>query len=136
MANRKTDATDADAAAFIEGIADARRQAESRIVDALLREVTGEAPAMWGATIVGYGSFDYLAGSGRKDTWFRIGFSPRKQQMTLYLMCGFDELAEELARLGPHSLGKSCLYLKRLDAVDLTVLREVCARSLTLLPEV
>jgi hypothetical protein len=135
MATRKTHAEAADPDAFIKGITDARRQEESRTIDALLRDVTGEPPVMWGASIVGYGTFDYLTGAGRKDTWFRIGFSPRKQQMTVYLMSGFDPLAEPLGRLGPHTLGKSCLYLKRVDAVDLDVLREVCATSLTLLPE-
>jgi hypothetical protein len=136
MATRKTEANSREPAAFIAGLPDQRRREESIVIDTILREVTGEAPVMWGASIVGYGSFDYLTGSGKQDTWFRIGFSPRKQQMTLYVMPGFDDLGDELARLGPHTLGKSCLYLKRLDAVDHEALREVCAKSLTLLPEI
>jgi hypothetical protein len=135
MATRKTNAEADDAGAFIEGLTDERRRDESRTIDALLREVTSEPPVMWGASIVGYGTFDYLTGAGRKDTWFRIGFSPRKQQQTLYLMSGFDELSDDLAQLGPHGLGKSCLYIKRLDAVDHDVLRRICTRSLALLPE-
>lgn len=133
MAEIKTQPKDSDVQAFIASIPDERRRQESVVVDALLREVTGNKPVMYGVNIVGYGTHHYLDAAGKEQTWFRVGFSPRKQQMTLYIISGFDHLADELAALGPHSIAKSCLYLKHFDAVDLAALRTLIAASLTLL---
>lgn len=134
-AGLKTTANDADVAAFLEAVPDARRRADGRALDALHRSVTGCLPRMWGQSIVGYGSYDYTYASGRSGTWCRAGFSPRKAALTVYLMGSYADAdagaeAEALfARLGPHSTGRSCLYIKRLDAIDLGVLEALVALS-------
>lgn len=134
-AELKTTANDADVAAFIEAVPDGRRRAEARTLDALHRSVTGCLPRMWGPSIVGYGSYDYTYDSGHSGTWCRAGFSPRKAALTVYLMGSYADVdagaaAEALfARLGPHSTGRSCLYIKRLEKVDADVLEELVALS-------
>ena len=129
MATNKTAPTEQDPRAFIEGLDDERRKEEALELLELFEERTGEKPVMWGDAIIGFGSYDYIYASGRSGTWMLTGFSPRKQQMTLYVMTGFEEYPERLEALGPHSLGKSCLYLKRLDAVDKDVLGEIISDS-------
>ena len=94
-----------------------------------MQEVTGEEPVLWGTSIVGFGSVRLRYASGRELDWPVTGFSPRKTATTVYLMDGFEERSDLLARLGPHSTGRSCLYLKRLSEVDLAVLRELVAES-------
>jgi hypothetical protein len=95
----------------------------------LMREATGADPVMWGTSIVGFGRYRYRYNSGREGEWPIIGFSPRKNDLTLYLMDGFAGRDELLERLGKHKTGKSCLYLKRLSQVDLAVLRELIFQS-------
>jgi hypothetical protein len=132
-AQNKTQATDADVAAFIAAVPDARRREEAEILDALHRRVTGDAPKMWGPSIIGYGSYRYKYDSGREGTSCRAGFSPRKSASTVYLMgnyCDHRQEADELlARLGKHTTGNSCLYIKRLDQVDLAVLERLVSLS-------
>ena len=94
-----------------------------------MAEETGEPPQMWGKGIVGFGSYRMTYADGREADWMALGFSPRKQNLVLYLMDGFAEYEQLLTRLGKHSTGKACLYLKRLSDVDLDVLRELVARS-------
>lgn len=129
MVENKTKPTGADVEAFLDAVDSERRREEARTVLALMREVTGEEPAMWGPSMVGFGSVHYRYASGREGDMFAAGFSPRKKAMTVYLTEGFDEQEELLDRLGPHTTGKSCLYLKRLDAVDLDVLRTLVESS-------
>ena len=131
-AKLKTTATEVAVADFIAALPDPRRREEAAVIDAQHRRVTGCEPRMWGPSIVGYGSYRYKYDSGREGTMCRAGFSPRKAAMTIYLMGTYagDRKAEAdalFARLGPHTTGKSCLYLKRLDAVDLDVLEELVA---------
>ena len=132
-AELKTTATAASVAQFIAAVGDPRRREEAGVLDALHRRVTGEVPKMWGPSIIGYGSYHYKYDSGREGTACRAGFSPRKAASTIYLMgnyCDHQARADELfARLGKHSTGKSCLYIKRLDQVDLAVLEELVALS-------
>ena len=125
MAENKTAATDRDPKEFIAEIDDDRRRAEAEMLLGLFEARTGEPAVMWGPSIVGFGSYDFSYESGRSGTWMRTGFSPRKQQMTLYVMPGFEHFVERLEALGPHSTGKSCLYVKRLDEVDLEVLGDI-----------
>ncbi|MBE7452822.1 MAG: DUF1801 domain-containing protein [Kofleriaceae bacterium] len=99
-------------------------------LDALFRRVTGEPGRMWGASIVGYGRYAYTYPSGRSGEWMRTGFSPRAQNLTLYLMDGFAGREGLLRRLGPHGTGRSCLYVKRLDELDLGVLEQLVRASL------
>jgi hypothetical protein len=125
MAEPKTTRTDASVPAFLDRIADPKRRADALELCDLMTEVTGEEPAMWGPSIVGYGSYRYRYGSGREGMWPAVGFSPRKQALTLYLSDGYEEFADLLARLGPHTTSRACLYLKRLSDVDTNVLREM-----------
>ena len=105
-----------------------RRRDAATLVQLMVR-ATGQPPRMWGSAIVGFGSYHYVYASGREGDMAAVGFSPRKAATTVYLADGFEGHGDDLARLGPHTLGKSCLYLKDLGAVDLDVLGTVVARS-------
>src|SRR3712207_2536617 len=129
MAEPKTRPLDADVDAFLESVPDERRRADARTVCRLMQEETGERPVLWGTSIVGFGSVPLRYASGRELDWPIVAFSPRKAATTVYLMEGFEERADLLSQLGPHKIGKSCLYLKRLSDIDLDVLRELVAES-------
>lgn len=129
MAELKTRKNDSSVEAFIDSISDERKRNDSRQLLELMSRVTKTEPAMWGGSIVGFGSYDYKYESGREGTWFRVGFSPRKQNLTLYLMDGFENYEDLLSQLGKHSTGKSCLYVKKLDDVDLKVLTQLVRDS-------
>jgi hypothetical protein len=129
MAQLETARTDASVDDFIDGIDDGGRREECRTVLRLMKRVTGRDPAMWGATIVGFGSYHFTYDSGREGDWFLTGFSPRKRSLTLYVMAGFDRWKSLMARLGKHTTGKSCLYIKRLSDIDLDVLEELVSAS-------
>jgi hypothetical protein len=127
--DNKTQPTSTSVADFIAAVPDPRRQEEAATIDAMMRRVSGQAPIMWGPSIIGYGSYHYRYDSGREGDMCRIGFSPRKAKLVVYIVDGFPGHAELLARLGKHSTGVSCLYLNRLDAVDMAVLEELCSAS-------
>ena len=129
MTELKTRPTDDDVAAFINNIADEQKRQDSQAILALMQDVTGAEPQMWGDSIVGFGSYHYKYASGREGDWFLTGFAPRKQNLTLYIMAGFEQYDTLLARLGKHKTGKSCLYLKRLADVDPNTLRELVQQS-------
>lgn len=129
MAELKTQRTTASVTDFVAGVEPDWKQDDARTLLEMLSEVTGEKPAMWGDALIGFGSYDYRYATGNSGTWCRIGFSPRKRDMTVYLMDGTDNYGDELGRLGRHRLGKSCLYLPRLATVDLDVLREIATAS-------
>lgn len=129
MAEMKTRPEDTSVEAFLESVADEKRRADTKAVVAMMREVTGEQPRMWGGSMIGFGSYHYQYESGREGDWFLTGVSPRKSALTLYIMAGFDRYEELMARLGKHTTGRSCLYIKRLEDVDLDVLRELIDRS-------
>lgn len=129
MAEMKTVPNDRSVLEFLEGVADERRRKDALDLLGLIREVTGLEPVMWGDSIVGFGSYHYKYESGREGDFLLTGFSPRKQNLTLYIMSGFDREAELMRALGKHKTGKSCLYLKRLDDVDREVLKELIRRS-------
>ena len=129
MGDPKTRPTDQDVELFLDSIVDAQQRQDSRTIVEIMRAITGKAPRMWGDGIVGFGSYHYRYASGREGDWPLTGFSPRKQNLTLYLSYGFDQHSELLERLGKYKVGKACLYLKRLDDVDLTALRELIRKS-------
>jgi hypothetical protein len=139
MAELKTKATAIGVEAFVAGLPDERRREEARALDAIYRRVTGLEPKMWGPSIVGYGSYDYRYDSGRTGTICRAGFSPRKAAMTLYLVSEYGSRQSEadalFARLGKHSTGKACLYVKRLDQVDAGALEGLVTLSWELMNE-
>jgi hypothetical protein len=129
MSDLKTRPTGADVEGFLESIADERQRADCREIAVMMREITGAEARMWGPSIVGFGSYHYRYASGREGDWMITGFSPRKQNTTLYLTYGLENKAELLSRLGKHTTGKACLYIKRLSDVDRAVLRELIAQS-------
>lgn len=129
MAENKTKQTAAGVPAFLAGIEDERRRADAKALCALMQELTGEAPAMWGSSMIGFGTHHYVYESGREGDTFVVGFSPRKAAIVLYLNDGFEGREALLARLGKHTTGKGCLYVKRLTDIDEGVLRELVADS-------
>lgn len=115
---------------FLASVPDERRRADAEQLCALMREITGEPPAMWGPSIVGFGTYHYRYDSGHEGDAPLAGFSPRRPHLVVYLVGGFESrYGATLARLGPHKAGKGCLYLKRLADVDQDVLRELIDRS-------
>lgn len=128
MSDNKTQPTTTDLEAFLATVPE-RRQPEGRAIDRLMREVSGCEPVMWGKSLVGYGQYHYRYESGREGDMFRIGFSPRKAKLVLYIMPGFDGYEALLERLGKHRTGKSCLYLNKLADADEGVLRELVQAS-------
>ncbi|XVV16915.1 DUF1801 domain-containing protein [Actinoplanes sp. CA-131856] len=125
MAEPKTTPNDASVAAFLASVADPKRRADAESVCALMTEATGEQPQMWGTSIIGFGRYHYRYASGQEGDWPAVGLSPRKQALTVYISAGFAEYDDLLARLGPHTTGKSCLYLKRLTGIDEQALRDL-----------
>jgi hypothetical protein len=129
MAEPRTRPTDASVEDFLAAVPDERRRADCFAVLELMRRVTGEAPRMWGPSIVGFGAYRQSYANGRVLEWPVAAFSPRKRALTLYLMPEFEDYEGLMARLGKHRNGKSCLYLERLSDVDLGVLEELVAES-------
>jgi hypothetical protein len=133
MAAKKDTATrrtDASVEGFLAAVPDGQRRKDARRLCAMMQEITGEPPAMWGASIIGFGSYHYRYASGHEGGAPLAGFSPRRQHLAIYLVGDFASRYQPvLARLGPHKTGKGCLYLKRLDDADLSALRELIDRS-------
>jgi hypothetical protein len=129
MAELKTKRTNAGVADFLKSIADEERRRDCETLVRLMKKVTKAPAKMWGPSIVGFGAYHYKYASGREGDWFLAGFSPRKQDLTLYVMAGNASFPELLARLGKHKTGSSCLYVKRLSDVDLAVLEKLVAGS-------
>ncbi len=114
---------------FLEGVADPRRREQAQTVLALMQEVTGAQPTMWGASMIGFGRQPYTTADGKQHEWFAVGLAPRKQALTLYGLTYYGSNTDLLDRLGSHTTGKGCLYVKRLDQIDLDVLRELIERG-------
>jgi hypothetical protein len=119
-----------EAKAFLESVPDAGRRADALELSGLMEEVSGEPPVIWASGIVGYGTRSIRYADGSERDWMAIGFAPRKQHLVLYVLDGVPGIEPLLERLGPHKTGKGCLYLKRLDAVDRDVLRELLQASM------
>lgn len=129
MAELKTQKHSGDVDAFLEGVEPVKRRDDSRVVLHMMKRATGEEPSMWGPSIVGFGSYNYKYESGREGEWFRIGFSPRKNALTLYIMPGFPTYNDLMGKLGKYKTGKSCLYINKLEDVDHEVLEELMRHS-------
>jgi hypothetical protein len=130
MAELKTKVNDADVEAFIASVEHPKRREDSFKVLELMKKITKEEPKMWGPSIVGFGQYHYKYASGQEGDWPIAAFSPRKQALTIYLMPGFELVEELLAKLGKFKTGKSCLYINRLEDVDLKVLAELIKLSI------
>ena len=124
-----TQPTDASVDAFLAAVSDERRRTDSQAVCALIGEVTGAQPRMWGASMVGFGLASYTTADGKSHDWFAIGLAPRKAALTLYGLTFYGSNTDLLDHLGPYTTGKGCLYIKRLDTVDHDVLRALITRS-------
>ncbi|HAH08911.1 MAG TPA: hypothetical protein DCL54_12415 [Alphaproteobacteria bacterium] len=131
----KTQATSASVRAFIDAVADPAQRADAETILALMKAATGEEPAMWGPSIIGFGRYHYKYDSGREGEMCRIGFSPRKGQTVLYMIPGYEDVPDLMARLGKVKTGKSCLYIKKLADIDMAALRELIAQSLRVMDE-
>ncbi len=125
MAENKTKPGKKSVTAFIKGIADPQRRADTKKVAAMMRKATGSRARMWGASIVGFGSYHYRYDSGREGDFMITGLSPRKQALTVYIMPGFSHFEDHMKKLGKYTTGKSCLYIKRLADVDEKVLNRL-----------
>ena len=125
----KTAQNDASVDGFLASVENEQRREDCYQVLEIMRKVTGEEPKMWGKTIVGFGTYRYNYATGREGDWMLTGFSPRKQNLTLYIMSGFDRYAELMTKLGKYKTGKSCLYLKKLSDADPKVLKELIKQS-------
>jgi hypothetical protein len=122
--------TGASVAGFLAAVPDERRRQDAHRLCAMMQQITGQPPAMWGTSIIGFGTYHYRHASGREGDAPLAGFSPRRQHLAIYLVGGFGNRYQPvLARLGPHQTGKGCLYLKHLDDVDHDALRELIDRS-------
>jgi hypothetical protein len=114
---------------FLDKVPDERRRDDARAVSALMEDVTGEKPAMWGTSMVGFGSYHYKYESGQEGDWPLVAFAPRKDSLTLYIMPGFKEYSGLLEKLGKHKTGRSCLYIKSLDDVHVPTLKTLVRQS-------
>lgn len=129
MAELKTKKTDQSVIDFLNRVDDEQKRKDSFAVLKLMQEVTGAEPKMWGDSIVGFGEYHYKYASGHQGDWFLVGFSPRKQNLTLYIMAGFEAYDSLMSKLGKYKTGKSCLYVKRLGDIDEGTLKELVRRS-------
>ena len=123
MAEPKTKKTKASVSAFIAAVEDETRRSDAKTVDKLMREITGEKPALWGSSIIGYGEYE-----GPTGKWPRLGFSPRKANLVLYLLDGYES-EPLMKKLGKHKTGRSCLYINKLADVDAGVLRDLVVKG-------
>lgn len=128
MTENKTQPTDASVDEFIAAASPEKKSDSERLI-AILQDITGEKPVLWGPSIIGFGRYHYEYDSGHEGDSVLIGFSPRKRELVIYIMPGFDSFQALLAKLGKHKAGKSCLYIKRLSDIDLKVLTELMAES-------
>ncbi len=129
MAGNKTIATKTSVLDFINSVEQEEKKQDALFLLDLMKKVTGEEAIMWGTSLIGFGNYHYRYESGREGDFFIVGFSPRKTAMTLYIMPGFKRYADLLAKLGKYKTGKSCLYIKRLSEVDLSILEELIKDS-------
>ena len=129
MSELKTQVNDASVKDFLNSTEDEQIRKDCFEISKMMESITKAKPKMWGATIVGFGSYHYVGKSGREGDWMLTGFSPRKQNLTLYLMAGFDSEKELLKKLGKHKTTMGCLYIKKLDDVDKKVLKALITSS-------
>ncbi len=133
MATNKTTVTDVDPRVFIASVENAVRRADALTLLEMMGRVSGCPPRMWGPSMVGFGRYHYKYDSGHEGEYGLTGFSPRKANLVVYVVPGFDQFGDELAALGKHKIGKSCLYINKLADVDLAVLERIVADSVTMM---
>ena len=131
----KTKVTNLSVEDFLDRVTDEKRKEDSFKVLEMMKQLSGEEPKMWGPSLVGFGTYHYKYASGREGDFFRVGFSPRKQALTVYIMPGFERFTELMEQLGKYKTGKSCLYIKKLEDVKMKVLEELVVKSLDYMAE-
>ena len=135
MAQLKTQKTKASVEEFLSAVENEKRRQDARTVMKLMQRITGCRPRMWGPSMIGFGSYRYQNVSGRGGEWFLTGLSPRKQALTVYIMAGFSNYDALLGRLGKFKTGKSCLYINKLEDVDLSTLEQLITESFSYMKE-
>ena len=130
MAKPKTTPTEQSVSDFIDAVPDETKRDDARAVLRLMQQITDQPAVMWGPSIIGFGTYHYVYESGREGDWMLTGFSPRKTALTIYLMSGVERYSELLDKLGKHKTGKSCLYIKRLSDIDMSVLQQLIEQSI------
>ncbi|MBD3670541.1 MAG: DUF1801 domain-containing protein [Gammaproteobacteria bacterium] len=131
MAELKTKQNDQSVVKFLNAVEHDKRREDALVLLDLMKDITGEDARMWGDSIVGFGSYHYTYASGREGDWMLTGFSPRKQNLSVYIMDGFEHYGDLLAKLGKHKTAKSCLYINKLEDIDLSVLKRLVKQSFT-----
>lgn len=129
MADLKTRPNDASVDAFLRAVGDETKIKDCHKIMEIMQQITGYPPKLWGSGIIGFGSYHYVYESGREGDWPLTGFSPRKQNISLYIMSGFGDHEKLLAKLGKHKIGKSCLYVKKLEDINTSILKEMIEES-------
>lgn len=135
MAELKTKQNEASVEAFLDGIEHVKRQADARVVVDMMTRITGWQAKMWGKSIIGFGAYDYKYESGRSGRWMIVGLSPRKASLTVYIMPGFSGFPELMTRIGKYKTGRSCLYINKLEDVNLSVLEQLIAQSVDVMKD-
>ena len=133
MSKLKTQPNNSSVTDFLKAVEDPKRRSDCHTVAKMMREATGAKAKMWGKNIVGFGKYDYTYASGRSGTWMLCGFSPRKRDLTIYIMPGFSSFKPLMKMLGKHKTGSSCLYIKRLSDVDQPTLEKLIGQSVSLM---
>ena len=129
MAENKTQVTDVDPRAFVASVEHPTRRADAEVLLEMMIRVTGCEPKMWGPSIIGFGRYHYVYDSGREGDFILTGFSPRKANLVIYVLPGYEDMSAQLAELGKHRLGKSCLYINKLADVNLDVLETIVSNG-------
>ncbi len=136
MSELKTKPGQESVETFLASVEDGPKRRDCLDLAKMMTQITGRDPVMWGGRMVGFGSYHYRYDSGREGDWFVTGFAPRKRDLTIYIMPGFDEHGELLKKLGKHKSGKSCLYVKKLADVDVSLLKTLVEKSVRQMHEI
>ncbi len=129
MAELKTKKNESSVTKFLDGVKDEKKRQDSYTILKLMKQITKAEPKMWGTSMVGFESYHYKYASGREGDWFVTGFSPRKQNLTLYIMSGFSKYPDLLKKLGKFKTSKGCLYIKKIEDIDIATLKELIKQS-------
>lgn len=135
MSGNKTIPNSQDVNEFIQALNDSGQRLDAETLIGLMTEITGEPPVMWGNGLIGFGKYHYKYASGREGDWFLAGFSPRKQNISIYIVAGFESFEKTLKDLGKHSIGKGCLYVKTLGDIQLTLLESMLTESIEIVKQ-
>ena len=136
MSEPKTKPSEESVETFLASVEDRQKRSDCLELAKIMKEVTGHDPVMWGGSMVGFGRYHYRYDSGREGDWFVTGFAPRKRDLTIYIMPGFDKYGELMKKIGKHRTGKSCLYVKQLADVDVTLLKSLVEKSVRQIHEI